>query len=93
MSFFQSMVDEKGLDAIQKLAHECQEAIHNEQWINATFKWHATQQEQLRQSSNGDVYNILEFKPDKFNISKKEGTVRRHVHRDIDAAYELFDCV
>lgn len=59
--YWMSTTDERGLEAIQKKAFECKDAIDKGQWKLATDLWGQTVMV-LRQHTNGvDFYNILNF--------------------------------
>jgi len=59
--YWMSVVDDTGLADIQRAAELCADAVEQEQWVNATRLWRATQSVLLRHSNRVDFYNILKF--------------------------------
>lgn len=58
---FQSLVDDQGLDAIQRSATACQRAVEEERWEDATRLWSTTESVVMYRTHFVDFYNILKF--------------------------------
>jgi hypothetical protein len=72
---FQSLVDEPGLEAIQRSATLCKRAVEEERWTDATNLWSTTEGVVMYRTHFVDFYNILKFEipggsTNDFGISK-----------------------
>jgi len=56
-----SLVDDQGLDAIQRSATACQRAVNEGRWEDATSLWSTTEVVVLARTHYVDFYNILKF--------------------------------
>lgn len=60
----QSIVDEKGYDAIKRKAYKAKSAVKAGNWVKATNKWGATEEALFSYSAEVDIYNLQKYSVD-----------------------------
>ena len=61
LDLLQSLVDEVGLDSINKSAQRCKESIEAGRWTEATQRWGSTQTAVVIATNGVNFYNILKW--------------------------------